>query len=283
MYPRWSRRNRIIFGFLVVFSLMILTLYFREGSNGILHRVQRYTVNIVVPLQSGVSRAVSPFRSAFQFVTSIGALSSRNQTLKEENQKLKTEVVSLRMMEKENKRLRRLVGFKEKTGFTTVPAHVIGKSSSDWQAVIVLDKGRDDGVKKNMAVVVDAGLVGQVIDSSAKACRVQLITDQKSGVGIQIVSTSETGVLQGEISGQLRINYVSKDAKLKKGDQAVTSGLGGIFPKGIYVGKVKKVRQRPYGLFKEVEVESPVEFARLEEVLVVTRPLPKSPYGTEDK
>ncbi len=282
MYPRWSRRNRIIFGLLVILSVAILTLYFREGSNGFLHRVQRYTVNIVVPLQAGISRAVSPIKSAFRFVAEIGSLRAKNQGLEKENKKLKTEIVSLRLMKKENERLRKLVGFKEKTDFTTIPAHVIGKSSTDWQAAIVLDKGSDDGVEKNMPVVVDSGLVGQVIDSSPKACRVQLITDQKSGVGVQMLSTGETGVLQGQINGELKINFISKDSKAKKGDEVVTSGLGGVFPKGLYVGKVKKIARRPYSLFKEIDVESSVEFVKLEEVLIITSPLPKNPYETEE-
>jgi rod shape-determining protein MreC len=267
---------------LVILSVAILTLYFREGSNGFLHRVQRYTVNIVVPLQAGISRAVSPIKSAFRFVAEIGSLRAKNQGLEKENKKLKTEIVSLRLMKKENERLRKLVGFKEKTDFTTIPAHVIGKSSTDWQAAIVLDKGSDDGVEKNMPVVVDSGLVGQVIDSSPKACRVQLITDQKSGVGVQMLSTGETGVLQGQINGELKINFISKDSKAKKGDEVVTSGLGGVFPKGLYVGKVKKIARRPYSLFKEIDVESSVEFVKLEEVLIITSPLPKNPYETEE-
>ncbi len=283
LYPHWSKRNRIVFALLLILSVMILTLYFREGSNGILHRAQRYTVNIVVPLQSGVSRAVSPFKSAFQFVMNIGNLSDRNQMLEEENKNLKAKAVTLQRIRKENERLRKLLGFKEKTDFTTIPAHVIGKSSTDWQAVIVLDQGRDDGVKKNMPIVIHGGLVGQVIDSSPKACRVQLITDQKSGVGVQIVGTSETGILQGQLSGELKVDFVSKDAKLEKGDKVVTSGLGGIFPKGIYVGKVKRVVKRPYSLFKDIKVESPVEFAKLEEVLIITNPLPKNSYGTEGR
>jgi len=283
LYPRWSKRNRIIFAILIVFSITVLTLYFRESSNGILHRVQRYTVNMVVPLQSGVSRAISPFRSAFRFVAGIGSMNSENRALKKENKKLKADVVTLRMAEKENKRLKKLLGFKDKTDLVLMPAHVIGKSSTAWQDVVVLDKGREDGIKKNMPVVVDSGLVGQVIDASPSACRVQLITDQKSGVGAQIVSTGETGVVQGQIGGELKLSFISKGSEVKRGDQIVTSGLGGIFPKGIYIGVVKKVIQRPYGLFKEIEIESAVGFHRLEEALIITNPVPKNPYGTEDK
>lgn len=282
MYSEWSKRSRILLGVLLVLSVMILTVYFREGSNGILHRAQRYTVNIVVPLQSGVARAVAPVRSTFRFITSIGSLSTKSKKLEKENRKLKAEIVTLEQAKKENKRLRKLVGFKERSDFTTVPAHVIGKSSTEWQAVIVLDKGKNDGIKKNMSVVVDGGLIGQVIDSSPNACRIQLITDQKSGVGVQVVGTGETGVLQGQISRELRLSYISKDSKLKKGDKVVTSGLGGVFPKGIYIGTVRKVAKRPYSLFKEIKVKSLVDFTKLEEVLIITDPLPRNPSGSED-
>jgi len=283
LYPQSTRRNWAIFSLLVVLSVMIITLYFREGSNGILHGVQRYTVNIVVPLQSGVSKAVSPFKSAFRFVTSIGSMRTKNQRLEKENSRLRKEIASLHLTDSENKRLRELVGLKRKLDLSTAPAQVIGKSSTDWQAVIVLDKGRNEGVKKNMPVIVDSGLVGQVIDSSPKACRVQLITDQKSGVGVQIISTSETGVLQGQIDEKLKISFIDKNSKVKKGDEVVTSGLGGIFPKGLYVGKVRRISSRPYSLFKEIEVESFVEFAKLEEVLIITNPFPRNPYETKER
>ncbi len=277
LYPQLSKRSRIVFGLLLVLSVTTLTFYYGESSNGILHRAQRYTVNMVVPLQSGFSRIVTPLRSAVQFVSSIGGLSSKNRRLTRENQRLKAEIAQLEQMKKENKRLRKLVGFKQETDFVTVPAHIIGKSSTDWQAVIILDKGRDDGVMKNMPVVVDGGLVGQVIDSSPKACRVQLITDQKSGVGVQIVETGDTGVLQGQIDGELRLSFISKEVKLTEGDRIVTSGLGGVFPKGIYVGTVQKVGKRAYSLFKEIKVKSAVEFSKLEDVLIITKPLPHDP------
>ena len=103
MYSEWSKRSRILLGVLLVLSVMILTVYFREGSNGILHRAQRYTVNIVVPLQSGVARAVAPVRSTFRFITSIGSLSTKSKKLEKENRKLKAEIVTLEQAKKENK------------------------------------------------------------------------------------------------------------------------------------------------------------------------------------
>ncbi|MEW6188923.1 MAG: rod shape-determining protein MreC [Actinomycetota bacterium] len=280
MYLHW-RRNRIILAALIIVSIAILTIHFKEGEEGLVHRVQRITVGLVAPLQAGVSSIVDPFRHGIHFLVEIRDLKQENERLKREVAELKRDLISLKVVAKENERLRRLIGFKEKTIYKVLPARIIGKSPTGWQAIIILDKGSADGVRKYMPVVVDKGLVGQVVGVSSHAAQVQLITDPKSGVSCQILSTGERGILQGETGGELKLNFIPKDSRVRKMDAVITSGLGGVFPPGIFVGTVSEIKVNPYGLYKEVKVKSSVDFSKLEEVLIITNPLPKTPFPTE--
>lgn len=278
LHPPLTRWNKIILGTLIILSIVILTLHFREKPTGLLHQAQRFSLNLMAPLQAGVSKIIKPLRQGGELVLELGYLRRDNERLKKERDELRQQLVLLRELKKENLRLRKMVGFQEKTPFNTLPAHVIGKSPTDWQATIVLDKGLSDGVTKNMPVVTSEGLVGQVIEVSTQAAQVQLIIDQKSGVGARIQETEEFGIVEGQINGELKLNYVPKSARVKKGDRAATSGLGGIFPKGILIGTVIGVRDRLYELHKDVRVRPAVDFSRLEEVLVITNPPPKPPF-----
>ncbi|MDI6689252.1 MAG: rod shape-determining protein MreC [Actinomycetota bacterium] len=280
MYLRW-RRDRIILAALIMMSIVILTLHFKESEEGLVHRVQRITVGLMAPLQAGVSRMVDPFRHGIHFLAEIRDLKRENERLKREVAELKRDLISLKVVAKENQRLRRLIGFKEKTTFEVLPARIIGKSPTGWQAIIILDKGSADGVRKYMPVVVDEGLVGQVVGVSSHAAQIQLITDPKSGVSCQILSTGERGILQGETGGELKLNFIPKDSKVRKADAVITSGLGGVFPPGIFVGTVSEIKVNPYGLYKEVKVKSSVDFSKLEEVLIITNPPPKTSFPTE--
>ena len=134
-----------------------------------------------------------------------------------------------------------------------------------------------------MPVVVAEGLVGQVTQVSGHAAEVQLITDQKSGVAAQLIGSGETGIVEGEVDRKLKLNFVSKDSKVRKGDLVITSGLGGVFPKGLFIATVSKTTQRPYSLYKDISLYSPVHFNGLEEVLVIVNPPPKSPFAVKER
>lgn len=270
-------------GILIILSIAILTVHFREGDQGILHRFQRVSLNLFAPIQAGVTKIIRPFYHTSRSIGELLTLRSENRQLKTEVARLQREIVNLTELERENEKLRKLIGFAEKTPFRTVPAQVIGKSTSDWQANIILDKGWSDGVRKNMPVVVAEGLVGQIVVVAAHASQVQLLIDQKSGAGAQIQETGETGVTQGELGGGLKLLYIDKNSKVEKGDKITTSGLGGVFPKGIFIGVIISVKDSEYVLHKDIKVKPAVDFARLEEVLIITNPPPKPPFPIEEE
>lgn len=281
MYARWSRRNRVLLIILIFVSIIFLSLYFRENEQGILHRGQSMGLAIVSPVQRVASAIISPFSNAWGFLGRIGYLSSQNVDLKQENARLRRQLVDRNELQGENDRLRTLIGWKKDSGFRTVTATVIGRPPSNWEQTIIINTGSSAGIKVDMPVVVADGLVGRIARVSPWSSEVQLIIDQRSGVGGLIQTTRESGVVEGDINRQLHLSYVAKDSKVKVGDVVVTSGYGGVFPKGVLVGTVAAAKDRAYSLFKEIEIHSEVDFGRLEEVLVITNPPPKASYGSE--
>ncbi len=274
--------NKLTLIILILASMLILTFYLREANDGILHKSQVLTTNTLASLQSGVSKVASPFNHAWEYVNNIGHLKTENERLKDEVVSLKQQIITMQTMEKENERLRKLVGFKEKTHYSTLPARVIGRYSSNWQLILVIDKGSKDGISKNMPVMVGEGLVGQIVKVSSSAAQVQLITDRKSGVAAQLINSGETGVVEGQVTGELVMNYIAKDVVVSKNELILTSGLGGVFPKGLFIGTVYEVKETPYGLYKDVRVKSYVNFSELEEVLIITDALPILPFSPEE-
>ncbi len=274
-------RGRIVLVILLIISILLLTLYVREGEEGILHDTQRIAIEIFAPIQKGVFVITSPFKKAYLYIANFGTVYDQNKELKKEVKELRQAILSLKTFEEENKRLRELLAFKKKNEFETISAQVIGKSATNWRYTIIIDRGSKDGIKKNMPVIVADGLVGQVTEVSGYASQVKLIIDPKSGVGAQLLESRETGIVEGEVGGNLSLSFITREANINKGDAVVTSGLGGLYPKGIYIGLVEEVDQKSYSLYKEIIVSSPIDFSKLEEVMIIINPPLELPFETD--
>ncbi len=149
------------------------------------------------------------------------------------------------------------------------PAQIIGKDPSNWFKTIIIDKGTDDGIKENQAVVTHQGVVGHIIEVTPKAAKVLLISDQNSSVAVIIQDNRTEGIMLGMQHGRCKIDYLTRTAEIHEGDMVITSGLGGIFPKGLRVGAVTQIKKKSYGLFQDAEVHPFVDFSKLEEVLII--------------
>ncbi len=196
-----------------------------------------------------------------------------NQFLREEIKELRGQVGDLREMVLENSRLGHLLEMKSQVGTQTVVARVIGKDATNWFRTILIDRGANEGIKRHMAVVTTEGLVGRVVETTALAARVQLITDPESAVGVLIQRSRVIGVAAGSQGGSVQIKYLPIMADVAVGDRIITSGMGGVFPKGIPLGRVLRSNRPTNGaLFQETWVQPLADFSRLEEVMVLKRP-----------
>ncbi len=199
----------------------------------------------------------------------------------DQNRLLKNEVGVLRVQNlaanealAENVRLKALLGYKqENTRFDLVAARVIGRDYATWSSVIVIDRGQTSGVRENMPVVTEKGLVGIVIEAASYSSKVLLILDPRAAVGtlVQRQASRVAGIVEGDPANPLhpRMKNIPKSADVIEEDVVVTSGYGGVYPKGILVGTVKALKNDEGGLLKYAVLEPAVDFQRLEDVAVI--------------
>ncbi|WP_026767717.1 rod shape-determining protein MreC [Selenomonas ruminantium] len=233
-----------------------------------------------------VSLALSPFQQAVSWVANeiryvTGAVWEIS-TLYEQNKMLRNEVEQLRGINlqanealAENERLRKMIGYQQAAHqFDMVAARVIGRESDTWSRMIVIDRGTMNGIANDMPVVTPQGLVGRVVEAGMNSSKVQLILDPRSSVGtiVQRAESRVTGIVQGDMDNPTMPQMVNipKNADVVEGDVIVTSGFGGIYPKGIIVGLVSSLKNDDGGLLKIGILESAVDFQKLEDVQVIT-------------
>jgi rod shape-determining protein MreC len=275
------RRNRVLLiaglGLLVAAGLVT-----RSGrTRGRDDRLGRFFLELMAPLQrltTGVGRAVG---GTVEGVTSLFRARNENVVLRARIGTLQPEVDRLREVELENERLRRLLDFRDTMRGEFVTARVIARDATGRPRTLVIDRGERDGVAKGSAVLAPEGLVGQVALASAHAARVLLISDHNSGVDALVQRTRVRGIIQGTLDAACILKYVKRTEDVQVGDAVVSSGLDGIFPKGMPVGTVTAVDKGGQGLFQNAEVAPRVDFDALEEVLVprgrVEPALPEAP------
>jgi rod shape-determining protein MreC len=204
-------------------------------------------------------------------VSQIETLRQRNADLEEALAQFQAEIVELREIASDYDRLTELLDYT--TGVRnqqTITADVVAIDQLNLVRTIVLNRGARDGVAAGMPVVTRQGLIGRVINVTANASRVLLVTDTTSAISARLQSTRVEGSVIGQVAGGLRMTYMPLTANVQEGDLAVTSGLGGGFPADIPIGQVISVREEQSELYKEAEIRSLVDFSTLEFVLIVT-------------
>jgi rod shape-determining protein MreC len=242
-------------------------------------------VTIVSPVQKVVRGVIGGVGGVWRGYFHLVGLERENEALKRELQELKLQMNKYREADLANKRLRALLNFKTSIPTPLLPAEVVAFDPSGWFQTILIDKGENDGVIRDMAVVSADGLVGRVIGVSGRHAKVLLILDGNSAVDALIQRSRARGILVGLGRNRCLLNYVQRNEDVQVGDPVISSGMGGVFPKGILLGKVQEVVRGNSGLFQTVEVEPAVDFSGLEEVMVVVQPPPEDPVpmGTSMK
>jgi len=232
----------------------------------------RIAISLIAPFQEAVSRSIRFVRDIWVHYFFLVETAKKNDIYK----KALSHAVEKDNLHKElklsNNRLRSLLNFQKTITDKVISAEVIGKDSSPWFNTIMIDKGKDDGVKKGAAVVIPEGIVGQVAEVSTNYSKVLLIIDHNSAVDALVQRTRARGIIKGASSDQCLFKYVLRKKGVAVGDTVVSSGLDGVFLKGLPVGRVSGVIKPNSGIFQEVSVTPYVDFEKLEEVLVVLTP-----------
>ncbi len=250
---------------LILFVLLVSNI----GKNRDFGPLQKIITEVIAPLQKGVSFIQRGVAGIWRGYICLVEVQSENQALKREIERLRAKNNEYREAAVANIRLRKLLSFKETVPLPLLPAEVIGYDPSAWFKTIVINRGSNDGLQRGMAVVSADGIVGQTISVSMHYAKVLLITDRNSAVDVMAQTSRARGVLKGESGGPCYLDYVGMHEDVKPGDVIISSGLGGIFPKGLAIGRVTTVKRSRQGLFQNIEVAPCIDVSNLEEVLVV--------------
>ena len=267
---------------LVVLSLVIFTLSVQENGTGVFSTARDVTQTIVTPLKFVGSLVAAPFSGMGNIMRNLTADGQTLSELKQENERLSARNVELEEAEKTAQRLQELLEIRSTYNLQSIAARVISGSTDSWTDTVTIDKGSASGISVGMPVVDQTGAIGQVLSCSAATSTVRLITDEQSSVSAMIQVSRAQGMLQGSIDGTLHLQYIRTDQTVSVGDIVVTSGLGGVFPKGLPIGKISAVESSPASSFYEITVEPFGRPENFEELLVVTSLTDEQRVTSED-
>ncbi len=227
---------------------------------------------MLAPLQNGAGVIAGNIHNWGAYLQGVDNIRAENDELKKEISELRLQLVDLAEYQQENERLRELLNSAEdyKSNFEYVTTSVINRAQSSWYKTIVINGGSADGFAVDMPVVCAQGLVGRIINTSAHTAEVLLITDREGAVSAMVQNSRTVGVVEGDgETSELSMIHVPYDAEIENYQQLVTSGYGGVYPKGLLVGYINSIELKSDGLLLDIAVRSYVDFNRLEEVMVL--------------
>lgn len=265
------KRFRTAWIWVIFIFLALLLLSSRLGGKGSWNPAEEFVIEIIAPFQKFAKETVNITEGIWLKYFALA-------NVREENSRLRGEIDSLRMENNRYRellathgRLQKLLQFTKTLDWPVMTAQVIGRDPTGWFKSVIIDKGKKSGLKVNMPVVNARGVVGRLVSVSPRYGKVLLIIDQNSAVDCIIQRSREKGIVKGVSEKVCKLDYVVKTSDVVVGDMVVTSGLGRVYPKGLPVGRVTEVVDIPGELFKDIKVEPLVDFAKLEELLVILK------------
>ena len=258
----------LIVGFIVLIAVNIIGLSV-TSRRSTAFGIERIAISAVAPFQELVTRSLRFARDIWRHYFYLVTVARENHVLMHELSQAVQNKNQWHETELANDRLRDLIDFQRNISERVVAAEVIGKDPSAWFKTVIIDKGKADGLTRGLPVVILQGIAGQVIDVSNHYSKVMLILDSNSAVDALVQRTRARGVIKGESTDQCRLDYVLRKNDVRLGDTIVSSGLDGVYPKGLRIGYVSQVIGHDADIFHEVIISPFVDFEKLEEVLVI--------------
>lgn len=276
------RRRRAALAIFVVLSIVMLTAYFGESGGGVFHTLQRGSQEAFAPLETGANRALKPFRDLFGWFGDTIDAKGENEDLRAEVEQLRRQLGVAETARHDVRELRSLVGLTESDGYPQgtepVGARVIARSPTVWYSTLKIDKGADDGIRRDQPVIAAGGLVGKIGEVTGGTAEVRLITDSLSSVSAQVMPNGATGIVHPVIGNpnDLLLDYITKGRRVTEGTIVVTSGFvsdgrESIFPRGIAIGRVTEVDPQEAEQFQRVHVKPLADIRGIDYVQVLTK------------
>jgi rod shape-determining protein MreC len=227
---------------------------------------------IVSPFQKELSSFFQSIKDIWKEYFFLVSTAQENQRLKKALGERMQQLNECRETKLANARLRHMLGFENEIPWPMIAAQVVGKDPSPWSKTIIVDKGTRAGIRQGAPVVIPEGIVGVVVEASARSAKVLLLIDPNSAVDALVQRTRARGIVKGGGTGYCVFDYVLRKHSISVGDIVVSSGLDGVFPKGLPVGRISEIVRLNAGIFQKVSLTTSVDFEILEEVFVITRP-----------
>jgi rod shape-determining protein MreC len=270
------RRYGLLVSVLFV-CLLLLTVQTRGGGTG---RVADVVALVVAPAQSLLVRIHRGAIGIWTTYVDWKSVRTENVVLRAETERLKVQALQVEETREENARLRRLLTLRERLPLATLAGEVVGREAGGWVRALTINRGRSAGIVRQVPVIVPEGLVGRVVQVRVGTSVIQLLSDPASTVGAVVQRTRTPGLVEGDTGGKVRLKFMARDGShVAPGDLVVTSGLGSLFPKGVPIGRVARIEDRGSALFHFAELVPAVDFARVEEVLLITGQTPHDVAG----
>jgi rod shape-determining protein MreC len=268
----WRNRVLLTSGALLILSLHLISTGVHPGD--LAARPASAFLEIIRPIDAGIKHFSAGSSAIVNDYLALVHVREENAHLRLELARVKSDQARLAELETENRHLSELLELRDVLGLNAVAANVIGSDATGLSHTLILASGESNGLRPGMAVLSNQGVVGKIIAVSPHASRVLLIDDHNSALDGFDQRSRARGIVAGLVDDGLILKYTDRSEDIRAGDPVVTSGLDGIFPRGLLVGTIKYVHREGPGLFLNVSIAPAVEFRGLEQVLIVTQPPP---------
>jgi rod shape-determining protein MreC len=276
------RRRRAVLAGFVLASVALITVWFGEPVTGTLHVLQRGAQEVLSPIQSGASRALKPFRDTIGWTGDTLSAKGENDRLRAEVGRLRRQLAATQTARRDVEQLSGFAEIAREDGFpqgtAPVTARVIARSPTVWWSSVQINKGSSDGIEVDQPVITGDGLAGKVTAVTGGTATVTLITDERTSVSAQVMPAGADGIVRPKVGDpdDLLLDFVEKGSRIKSGQTVVTSGfrasrgLESLFPRGIPIGRVKKVDRSELDIYQTVHIDPFAELKRMDFVQVLT-------------
>ena len=268
----YKNKKSGILGIVITVIILVLIVIFSNGEQNS-NFLQNAANNLVMPIQNGLTFIKNKLSGNNAFFSDLDYLKDENKKLKEKNNELEQLLRELENIKTENQTLKEYMNLAEKyKEYKTIPGYVINKDISNYSKTMIINLGKKDGIEVNMTVIGNEGLVGHIVSVTDSTAKVQTIIDTASSVSCSMSTTKDSIVCKGTLDEKsaLKAMYIPTDANIIQGDSIETSGIGGIYPKGIHIGTVKKVTNTQNMTDRYALIETAVNFDKIDTVLVIT-------------
>lgn len=263
-----------ILGGIITLVILILLVFLSNVEVDKLSYIESVVSSIFNPIQRVITDSKNKIQGNTSYFSDMDSIRAENEELKNKNSELETQLRELEIIKAENATLQEYMNLTQKySEYSTIPAYVINKDVSNYSSTLILNVGSRDGVDVNMTVIADKGLVGHIISVTDKTSKVQVIIDPASTVSASLSTTSESVICKGTLENDqvLRASYIPTGAELIQGDSVYTSGLGGIYQKGIIIGNIKEIITTSNITDRYAIIEPSVDFSKINTVLVINQ------------